>query len=64
MKVFWWQGGIHVEPETPEEAKAMRTLYDAAKRSSIAAEGSSEPKEPKELAASISKESVELLVGN
>ncbi|HUB77769.1 MAG TPA: hypothetical protein VMB03_03180, partial [Bryobacteraceae bacterium] len=19
MKVFWWQGGLHAEPETPEE---------------------------------------------
>ena len=45
MKAFWWQGGIHLEPETPEEGRAMRLLYDSVKRTSIGAEGkSSEPK--------------------
>jgi transposase-like protein len=47
MKVFWWQGGLHAEPETPEEGRALRLLYDAACRTSIAAEGAgSEPKSP------------------
>ena len=39
MKIFWWQGGLHAEPETPEEGKAMRALYDAARRTSIATKG-------------------------
>jgi hypothetical protein len=47
MKVFWWQGGLHAEPETSEEGRALRVLYDSAKRWSIAAEGSSSPKPPK-----------------
>ena len=44
MKCFWWQGGIHIEPESAEEGKAMRLLYDAAKRTSIAADGGDGPK--------------------
>ena len=39
MKVFWWQGGLHAEPETPEEGRAMQLLFENCKRSSIAADG-------------------------
>lgn len=45
MKVFWWQGGLHAEPETAEEGKAMRLLYDSIKRTSIAADGDDGPKQ-------------------
>ena len=26
MKVFWWQGGLHLEPENSEDASALRVL--------------------------------------
>ena len=26
MKAYWWQAGVHIEPESPEERKA---LYEA-----------------------------------
>ena len=26
MKIFWWQGGLHVEPENDDERKALLTL--------------------------------------
>ncbi len=26
MKVFWWQGGLHLEPESGEEAKALESI--------------------------------------
>jgi hypothetical protein len=36
MKVFWWQGGLHAEPETSEERKAMALLLGSAQLTSIA----------------------------
>ena len=27
MKIFWWQGGIHIEPETKDEAKILKIVY-------------------------------------
>jgi len=47
VKVFWWQGGLHAEPETVEEGKAMRLLYDTVRRFSIAAKGGDGPKKLK-----------------
>lgn len=65
MKIFWWQGGLHVEPETPEEGKAMQTLYKAAKRWSIAGEGGRGPKGPGVSSSSPSSEQLsEQVVGN
>lgn len=37
MKVFWWQCGLHIEPETKEENAALCLLIDSAKLTSIAA---------------------------
>jgi hypothetical protein len=31
MKIFWWQNGLHFEPETNEEHKALAMLLDSAK---------------------------------
>lgn len=31
MRVFWWQGGIQVQPETPVEAEAMLVLLHGLK---------------------------------
>jgi len=45
MRIFWWQGGLHFEPETAEEGKAMRLLYGNASRTTIGAGG--EPDVPK-----------------
>jgi hypothetical protein len=49
MKAFWYQGGLHFEPETPQEGAAMRLLYDSVRRSSVGAENAGEgPKAPGE----------------
>ena len=31
MRVFWQQGGLHLEPESEQERKALATLVDNAK---------------------------------
>ncbi len=31
MRVFWHQGGLHIEPESDQERKALVTLVDNAK---------------------------------
>ena len=31
MKVFWWQGGIQVQPETEVEAEALNVLLNAVR---------------------------------
>lgn len=31
MRVFWWQGGLHLEPETEVEAEAMLFLLNSVK---------------------------------
>jgi hypothetical protein len=31
MKIFWWQNGLHFEPETDEERKALALLLAASK---------------------------------
>lgn len=36
MKIFWWQLGLHFEPETPEESKALCLLFHNAHITSIA----------------------------
>lgn len=28
MKVDWWQGGVHIEPESNEERKALYVLTE------------------------------------
>lgn len=32
MKVFWWQGGLHLEPETSSETSALQTLWSGLSR--------------------------------
>lgn len=44
MKIFWWQGGLHAEPETAEEGAAMRLLSDAVRSTSIGAGNNMGPK--------------------
>jgi hypothetical protein len=29
MKVFWWQGGLHLEPENKNEAQALVTVIES-----------------------------------
>ncbi len=29
MKVFWWQGGLHIDPENKEDADALTRLWNA-----------------------------------
>jgi len=28
MRVYWWQGGLHAEPENPVETEALMVLLD------------------------------------
>lgn len=46
MRVFWWQGGLHLDPETAEEGKALQVLCDSSYRTTIGADGN--PDEPKD----------------
>jgi hypothetical protein len=47
MKVFWWQGGLHAEPESAEEGKAMMLLWNSVQRTSISGDGGDEAKTAK-----------------
>jgi len=29
MKVFWWQGGLHIQPESHKEAEALVAVVDS-----------------------------------
>lgn len=31
MRIFWWQHGLHFEPESQEEANMLVALVDSAK---------------------------------
>ena len=31
MKIFWWQGGVHIDPENQEEREALIVLLDNLK---------------------------------
>lgn len=31
MRVFWWQGGLHIHPESDVETEAILVLLDALK---------------------------------
>jgi hypothetical protein len=42
MKIFWWQLGLHIEPENKEEQAALCLLLDKARFTSIGAVQSSE----------------------
>ena len=52
MKVFWWQCGLHIEPESNEEHAALCLLLDTVKFTSIAADS------PEELTKSVQTSSV------
>ena len=39
MKIFWWQAGLHIEPENFAEIEALILLWDSTKKTSIGAEG-------------------------
>jgi hypothetical protein len=41
MKIFWWQNGLHFEPETSEERKALALLLASSQLTSIAGEAKS-----------------------
>jgi hypothetical protein len=32
MRVYWWQGGLHADPETADERQALMSLWNGAKR--------------------------------
>jgi hypothetical protein len=29
MKIFWWQGGLHIEPESKAEHEAIKILAES-----------------------------------
>ena len=35
MKVFWWQGGLHAEPETDAERTALEVLWKGIRKTSL-----------------------------
>ncbi len=35
MKVFWWQGGLHFEPENKAETDALMILWEAKRESPV-----------------------------
>ena len=65
MRIFWYQGGLHAEPESPEEGGAMRLIWDSIKRASIGAEGAGDgPKDCKPSCSSKGEQSAEFGVIN
>lgn len=41
MKVYWWQGGLHIEPENKEETAALMMIWQAKKKDPEVVPGSS-----------------------
>jgi hypothetical protein len=37
MKIYWWQGGLHVEPESREDTEALMRIW-GARRISVASQ--------------------------
>jgi hypothetical protein len=35
MKAFWWQAGLHLEPETDGERSALALVYESLKKTDI-----------------------------
>jgi hypothetical protein len=35
MKIFWWQAGLHVEPESQEERAALMAIWSGVKKTSL-----------------------------
>ena len=35
MRVFWWQAGVHIEPENKEEMAALAILYDGFQKTQL-----------------------------
>lgn len=35
MKIFWWQGGLHLQPENRTEIDVLMVLWGAKKESSV-----------------------------
>lgn len=53
MKVFWWQGGLHLEPENKTETDALTLLWEAKKESPA---GSAEPSDSSDSSSSVVNE--------
>jgi len=67
MKVFWWELGLHIEPESSEESKALHLLWNNVRCTSITAdEAGSGPKtsEGQTLATSVSNKCLESIVAD
>ena len=41
MKAFWWQDGLHLEPETSEERAALVLIYDSLRKINLRSESAS-----------------------
>jgi hypothetical protein len=31
MKAYWWQGGLHLEPEGPQDTNALMALWNVSR---------------------------------
>ena len=38
MQVYWWQGGVHVEPESDDERAALFTLAETLNLTDVSQE--------------------------
>jgi len=51
VKVFWWQCGLHVEPENQAESDALILIWQSIRKTDIwggnGPEDGDQPKEPK-----------------
>ena len=40
MKIYWWNGGLHVEPETTADREALMAIWQAKRKDPEPATGS------------------------
>lgn len=57
MKAFWWQEGLHIEPESKEERTALVLLLDSIRPVRLGNESG-------EFAGVFQKNSIELVIGD
>lgn len=65
MKAFWLDGGLHIEPESPDEGRSLRVLWRTMRRCSIGAPGAGDgPKDPIPSSSCGGKQSSKRIVTN
>jgi hypothetical protein len=49
MKAFYWQLGLHIQPDTEEESKALALVFNSITKSTLAEARAEEPHHPLEM---------------